>query len=71
MTFKKNLLNVVALTVLFSVMPLSAAEVDGSMCGKNNSQASSSYVHNKAEEIKLDSGVLSVLKKEKIEVQDR
>lgn len=70
MTFKKNLLNVVALTVLFSVLPLSAAEVDGSMCEKNNSQTSS-YVQSKAEEIKIANGVLSVLKKEKIEVQDR
>lgn len=67
MTFKKNLLNAVTLTVLLSAMPLIAAEVDVSMCEKNNSQTS----QNKAEEIKIANGVLSVLKKEKIEVQDR
>ncbi|NOT79361.1 MAG: hypothetical protein HOP07_10245 [Bacteriovoracaceae bacterium] len=67
MIYKKNLLNVVALTVLFSVLPLSAAEVDGSMCEKIYSQTS----QNKVEEIKIANGVLSVLKKEKIEVQDR
>lgn len=67
MTFKKNLLNAVTLTVLLSAIPLIAAEVDVSMCEKNNSQTS----QNKAEEIKIANGVLSVLKKEKIEVQDR
>ena len=71
MTFKKNLLNAVTLTVLLSAVPLIAAEVDVSMCEKNNSQTSSSHVHKKTEEIKIDSGVSSVLKKEKIEVQDR